>query len=78
MMDMVIPCPICLQPVEVRSKDFSPTMPLYDEQEIEAIVKCKCGKAVISVSIFLSCPEDEEEDYELENVQIDFELLTAS
>jgi hypothetical protein len=57
MLNITVVCPRCGEQVLIPAESFEPTMPIYDECEMESHIMCDCGMVGFNVRIVLE--EDE-------------------
>lgn len=69
MLDILVVCPHCGRTVLIDKNEFTATMPVYDEEEVEARILCPCGMCLFEVQIALE-PLLDEEDGEQDGLTI--------
>jgi hypothetical protein len=61
MLDILVVCPHCGGTVLIDKNEFTATMPVVDEEEVEARVMCPCGMYLFDVQIALEPLLDEDD-----------------
>jgi len=62
MLDITVVCPHCGATVLIPKESFEPTMPVYDENEMESLTMCDCGLVQFVITIALEAIESEDGD----------------